>query len=309
VARSLGAALAHDAQMAAAGVTTVYDAIPVGTDTSSDKAYRAHIFAAMIRSIRLGTEQGCFRADHRIHLRCELPGPRLLDQLEPLARDPLVRLVSLMDHTPGQRQWRNLEQLKAFATGLYGTSETDFERNVARQMAESPAIARANRSRVTELFAGRGVPIATHDDTTEDHVAEAVADGASISEFPTSLVAARSAKRSGLATVAGAPNIVRGGSHSGGVAARELVEKSLLDGLSSDYVPASLLQAVSVLRRDLGTPIEVATSLVTWRVADMLRLEDRGRLKPALRADLVRFRFLGDTPVVRGVYSAGRPVF
>lgn len=113
----------------------------------------------------------------------------------------------------------------------------------------------------------------------------------------------------GLKTIAGAPNVVRGGSHSGGVAVRDLVAVGVLDGLSSDYVPASLLQAVRLLTRDPGLALHEAFALVTSQVADMLSFDDRGRLQPEKRADLVRLRFVGDTPLVRRVWCGGAVVF
>ena len=172
-------------------------------------------------------------------------------------------------------------------------------------MEEGPAYVSANWPRVVKLFAGRGVPLASHDDTTPEHVDMAADAGCTISEFPTTEEAAREARRRGMATVAGAPNVVRGGSHSGNVAASDLARLGLLNALSSDYVPASLLQAVGELHRSLGASLSDAMGYVTWRVADMLRLRDRGRLMAGLRADVVRFRFAGTTPVLRGLYCAG----
>src|SRR5690606_11577183 len=128
--------------------------------------------------------------------------------------------------------------------------------------------------------------IASHDDTTPEHVSMATALGCSISEFPTTVEAAQDARAAGMMTVLGAPNVVRGGSHSGGVAVSDLVARGLVDVLSSDYVPASLLQAVNTL--SAGIPLHEAFGLVTWKAADMLGLKDRGRLKPGARADFVR---------------------
>jgi len=143
-----------------------------------------------------------------------------------------------------------------------------------------------------------------------EQVEEAAASGCAISEFPTTQEAAVKAKELGLKTIGGAPNIVRGGSHTGGVAMGDLVAAGVLDGLSSDYVPASLLQAVRLLSRDEGGLSQhQAFSLVTARVADMVNLKDRGRLAPGSRADLLRLRFIGDTPLVRRVWCSGAVVF
>ena len=120
----LAAALAHDAQMAAAGVTTVFDAVCAGTNSGA-KDYRRSIFGQMIDAIEEGDAQGVFRIDHRVHIRCELTGAELLDDVMPHADRRLVSLVSLMDHTPGQRQWRNLKDLERFHTGDGGKTLDD----------------------------------------------------------------------------------------------------------------------------------------------------------------------------------------
>lgn len=303
----LAAALAHDAQMAASGVTTVFDAICAGVlDTGKD--YRKHLFGRMIEAVERGQREGHFRIDHKLHLRCELTNPDILEEVEPHVGRPLLELVSLMDHTPGTRQFRQISYLKTYAKGQGDRTDAQIDHDLQLRMEEGPRNVAANWPKVVELFASRGIPIASHDDTTPEHVDMAAEAGCSISEFPTTAEAAREAKARGMATVAGAPNVVRGGSHSGNVAAAELVEHGLLDALSSDYVPASLLQAVGHLTRELDRSLPDMMGHITWRVADMLRLHDRGRLKPGLRADLVRFRFAGATPVVREVYSAGRRV-
>lgn len=303
----LAAALVHDAQMAAAGVTTVYDAICAGTPFSA-KDYRKDIFADVMGALRLGTAEGVFRIDHRIHMRCELTSPDLLRDIEPYQDDRLVQLVSLMDHTPGQRQWRNIEHLRTYSLGN-GKTEAEFEEDIVVRQREGAENVGRNWSAVVEMFQARGIPIATHDDTTVEHVEAGIASGAVISEFPTTVEAAEAAKQRGLATIAGAPNVVRGGSHSGGVSVAELAEKDLLDGLSSDYVPASLLQAVLRLNDKHGITLPAAMAKVTWKVADILGLKDRGHLRPGLRADLVRFKALGATPVIATVWSQGRRAF
>ncbi|WP_150287003.1 alpha-D-ribose 1-methylphosphonate 5-triphosphate diphosphatase [Rhabdaerophilum calidifontis] len=302
----LAAALVHDAQMAAAGVTTVYDAICAGTPFST-KNYRRDIFQDVMAALEEGKRLGLFRIDHRVHMRCELTSPDLIADIEPYAEDPLVQLVSLMDHTPGQRQWRNIEHLRTYSLGT-GKSNEEFEADLVERAEEARNVP-ANWQRVVAMFGARGIPIATHDDTTVDHVEAGVASGAVISEFPTTIEAAEAAKARGLATVAGAPNVVRGGSHSGGVSVSDLAERGVLDGLSSDYVPSSLLQAVNILNTRHAIALPEAMGMVTWKVADILGLKDRGHLKPGLRADIIRFRIVADTPVLDAVWSAGRRAF
>lgn len=303
---ALAAALAHDAQMAAAGVTTVYDAVCAGYD-SGDSVSRRHTFESLVGAIKQGVQERVFRIEHKLHLRCELTGDDVADAIAPHMDHPIVALGSLMDHTPGQRQWRDPKTHKAYVVGKSGKSEAEWEAHVAARMAAAANVPRMYPI-VVEMFRSRGIPLASHDDTTVEHVEEGVAAGVVISEFPTTVEAAAAAKERGLATIAGAPNIVRGGSHSGGVSVAELAEAGLLDGLSSDYVPASLLQAVHRLSDRHGISLPAAIGMVTWAVADALSLDDRGRLSPGLRADVLRFRMVGETPVVRGLWVEGRQV-
>jgi alpha-D-ribose 1-methylphosphonate 5-triphosphate diphosphatase len=301
---ALAAALAHDAQMAAAGVTTVYDAVCAGYE-SGDAVSRRDTFEKLVNAIKQGVQEQVFRIDHKLHLRCELTGDDVADAIAPHMDDPIVALGSLMDHTPGQRQWRDPKTHKAYVVGKSGKSEAEWEAHVAARMAAAANVPRMYPI-VVEMFRSRGIPLASHDDTTVEHVEEGVAAGVVISEFPTTIEAATAAKQRGLATIAGAPNVVRGGSHSGGVSVAELAEAGVLDGLSSDYVPASLLQAVHRLNEKHGITLPAAVGMVTWAVADALSLKDRGRLSPGLRADVLRFRMVGETPVVRNLWVAGR---
>ncbi|MBS7540552.1 alpha-D-ribose 1-methylphosphonate 5-triphosphate diphosphatase [Ancylobacter lacus] len=301
------AALAHDAQVVAFGVTTVFDAICAGGFDQA-KADRRALYEVMLDAVDTGMARGLFRADHRIHLRCELTDPTLPDLVEAALGRPTLTLASLMDHTPGTRQWRNVEHLKVYLSGI-GKGGADLDREVADRIERARGAVAGNFDRMVAVFASSGIVLASHDDTTPGHVAEALAAGCTISEFPTTLEAARAARAAGLATVGGAPNVVRGGSHSGGVSIRELAAEGLLDTLASDYVPASLLQAAVELTRTPGLPLHAALALVTSRPAALAGLADRGTLAPGLRADFVRFDLVEGTPVVRDVTSAGRRVF
>lgn len=301
------AALAHDAQMAGAGVTTVFDAICAGGFDQS-KADRRTLYTVMLDAVDQGVERGMFRVDHRIHLRCELTDPALSELVEVAYRRPALGLASLMDHTPGARQWRNVEHLKVFLSGI-GKSSDEIDREVGERAERGRAAVAANFDRMVAVFSGSGIVLASHDDTTPQHVADALAAGCTISEFPTTIEAARAAKQTGLATIGGAPNVVRGGSHSGGVSMRDLAAEGLLDALASDYVPASLLQAAISLTRTPGLSIPAALALVTSAPAALAGLNDRGRLAQGLRADLITFSLIEGTPVVHEVALNGRRVF
>jgi alpha-D-ribose 1-methylphosphonate 5-triphosphate diphosphatase len=298
------AALAHDAQVAASGITTVFDAICAGGFDQS-KADRRALYEVMLDAVEQG--QPLFRVDHRIHLRCELTDPTLPELVDAAFGRAALGLASLMDHTPGARQWRNVEHLKIYLSGI-GKGGADLDREVQDRIDRGRAAVAGNFDRMVGLFSGSGIVLASHDDTTPEHVTEAVTAGCTISEFPTTMEAARAARQAGLATVGGAPNVVRGGSHSGGVSMRELAGEGLLDTLASDYVPASPLQAALALTRDPGLALPAALALVTAHPAALAGLHDRGRLQPGLRADLVRFHDLDGTAVVREVTLNGRRV-
>ncbi len=298
------AALAHDGQTVAAGITTVYDAICAG-GFDQTKSARRELFTVMLDAVEQTAPW--FRADHRIHLRCELTDPGLLELAEPELRRAKLGLASLMDHTPGARQWRNVDQLRTYLMGI-GKTRAEVDDELATRTARGQEAVAANFDALASLLREAGVALASHDDTTPEHVADAKAAGCTISEFPTTDEAARAAHASGLTTIGGAPNVVRGGSHSGGVAMKDLVAAGLLDALASDYVPASMLQAAAKLFAD-GLPLPAALALVTSGPAALAGLTDRGRLAPGLRADLLRFRLVDGTPVVREVRVAGRQVF
>jgi alpha-D-ribose 1-methylphosphonate 5-triphosphate diphosphatase len=297
------AALAHDAQVAAAGITTVLDAIAVGE--YGDGGERRRMLVDAVEAVGTAQAEGLFRADHRLHLRCEVSDAGVIGLFERMADHPLVRLVSLMDHTPGQRQWADLSTYRRFMTKLKSWSQAEFDEHLRERLRVHAAYAAPNRARVLEMSRQRGFVVASHDDTVAEHVDEAAADGLTVSEFPTTLAAAERARLKGLSIVMGAPNVVRGGSHSGNVSALDLAEVGLLDGLSSDYVPASLLHAAFVLHGRAGIALPDAVATVTRRPAAMVGLDDRGAIVPGLRADLVRVRVVDDLPVVRAVWRGG----
>lgn len=297
------AILSHDAQMAAAGVTTVYDAIAVGE--YMDRSYRRALLASVLESIRAAREAGLFRADHRVHLRCEIADDAVVDLFGQHVEDPTVGLISLMDHTPGQRQWRDLKSFKTFKNS--NMSDEEFKAYIDMRIANASKNADENRRRVLELWNGRG-PVASHDDTTPEHVAEAVADNILISEFPTTMEAAEAAKAAGMQTVMGAPNVVRGGSHSGNVSALELAGAGLLDALSSDYAPISLIHAAFALEAKAGMTLPHAVATVAGNPARMLGLEDRGEIVVGKRADMIRVRRIGEAAAPRGTWVQGEKV-
>jgi len=314
----LPAVLAHDAQMAAAGATTVLDAVRIGSESESEDttAAAAHRLADAVTS---AADAVLLRAEHAIHLRCEVSTSDCVDAFNEFADDPHVRLASLMDHAPGERQFADVEQFKKYYGGKHGMSTEELDRYISERIEQSQRYSELNRKTIAALAAERGITLAAHDDATPDHVDESIGLGVRISEFPTTIAAAESATRHGLQVVMGAPNIARGGSQSGNVAATDLLDRGLLHILSSDYVPASPLQAVFQLAGEGSLDLVEGAKLVSANPARAIGFDDRGEIAIGKRADLVRVRAHRsrptqrhprgvDVPVVRGVYRAGTRV-
>nr|WP_109125378.1 alpha-D-ribose 1-methylphosphonate 5-triphosphate diphosphatase [Dyella sp. C11] len=301
---ALPAMLAHDAQLVAAGITTVLDAMSLG-DLEEDGG-RTETLRRALKALDETRDHDLLRCEHYLHLRCELSWPGLLDLAEPLVARKDLRLLSLMDHTPGQRQYHDVRQYRTY----YGRSGITWSDEEFTAVLEERRVQQGRHrdlqlSGVMTLARRHGVLVASHDDTDVEHVDEAVAIGARISEFPTTLAAARAARQHGLTIVAGASNLVRGGSHAGNVAAMTLARDGCLDILSSDYMPTSLLPGAFILHQQAGWTLPAAMATVTRTPASALGFHDRGYLAEGLRADLLRVRLHRDEPVVRSAWVAG----
>jgi alpha-D-ribose 1-methylphosphonate 5-triphosphate diphosphatase len=303
----VAAVQAHDAQIAASGITTVFDAIRVGTDEHADMG--AAELRILADAVTAGVEARRLRADHFIHLRCEVSAPDCLEAFEGMMDHKLVRLASLMDHAPGQRQFANPDAYRAYYQGKLRMSDEQLAEFIARRTLESITYSDRHRKLLADLSHARGIALASHDDATEAHVDAALDLGISIAEFPTTMEAARASRDAGLAILMGGPNVVRGGSHSGNVSARDLAAAGLLDILSSDYIPFSMLQSAFCLVDEVaGVDVPKAISLVTKRPAEAAGLGDRGEIALAKRADLVQVRIEDGVPIVRTVWRQGRRV-
>lgn len=300
------AVLAYDAQIATSGITTVFDSLRVGADERTGFSALGNQLAHVIHSVR---EQDLFRAEHLTHLRCEICSPDVVSELEKFLSELPVQLISLMDHTPGQRQFRDLEKLRVYYRGKSGMTEEEIQAFFDQRQNLFERHAVAHRRALVELAKAHDKKLASHDDTTLAQVEESVRDGVVLAEFPTTNEAAVASHKAGVAVMMGAPNLVRGGSHSGNVSAKELAEAGVLDILSSDYVPASLLQAAFSLPHEVETiTLPEALAAVTRTPARTMGLDDRGEIAPGKRADLVHVQMSGDIPVVRQVWREGRRV-
>ncbi|SCX06367.1 Alpha-D-ribose 1-methylphosphonate 5-triphosphate diphosphatase [Agrobacterium sp. DSM 25558] len=298
---------AHDAQIASSGITTVFDCLRLGSD--EDGGFAKGEMRGMADAIEQAQNENRLRADHLLHLRCEVAASDVLEHFEGFENDPNVRLISLMDHSPGQRQFQTMDQYIVFYQKKRGLSDEAFKAFVDRRVAASSQYSAKHRDFLSARCAERGITVASHDDATLAHVEEAIGHGVTLAEFPTSVEAAQASHNAGMSVLMGAPNIVRGKSHSGNIAARDLAQLGVLDVLSSDYVPFSLLHAPFLLADQVdGITLPKALAMVTATPARTVGLDDRGRIAVGLRADLVRVRRENGVPIVRSVWRQGRRV-
>ncbi|MDO8910627.1 MAG: alpha-D-ribose 1-methylphosphonate 5-triphosphate diphosphatase [Phenylobacterium sp.] len=301
----ISAAVTHDGCCLSVGVTTVFDSLSIGTFNPSVARNHDNL-PRLANGLLAARDAGMLKADHRLHWRCETPADDLPARLEQLASHPLTSLFSLMDHTPGQRQYRNIEKHLA-NWSANGMSAQDIDERLAGIRDRQGRNAANNRRLVADLAKSRGIPLASHDDEDVEHVDEAADLGATVSEFPVTIEAARRAKERGMVVVMGGPNLMRGGSYSGNVPASELADAGLLDAFASDYVPRSLIEcAFALTAAPFGWSLARAVAVVTEAPARAAQLTDRGTITSGARADLVRVNTRGGLPVVRGVWVEGQ---
>ena len=303
----VAAVQAHDAQIATSGITTVFDAVRVGVD--EDTRLTAEDMKTMGAAIGASMVADRLRADHYIHLRCEVSAADAIECFMHFIGEPRVRLASLMDHTPGQRQFTSLDAFRTYYGGKSGMSEDELQAFIERRTSQAEIHSAPNRREIAEMCRARGIVLASHDDATSEHVAEAVGMGVSLAEFPTTMEAARASRAAGMKILMGAPNIVRGGSHSGNIAASDLAEDDLLDVLSSDYFPSSLLHSVFRIAAESDqVTLPQAVAMVSSNPAQSAGFDDRGAIEPGKRADLVQVNMDSDIPLILSVWRQGRRV-
>jgi alpha-D-ribose 1-methylphosphonate 5-triphosphate diphosphatase len=304
----MAAVVSYDAQLATSGITTVLDSVRIWREAGIQEVDGQH--DVLSDAIAAARDADLLRADHFLHLRCEVPMPDVIADTEKMVGRRDVRLMSLMDHTPGQRQFRDETKLRAYYRGKKGgLTDAELDEMFELRRRYQAAHAELNRRGLVDLARRRGIPLASHDDTIPEHVTEAIDDRVAIAEFPTTAEAAEALHAAGIKVLMGAPNLVRGGSHSGNVATADLAAAGVLDIMSSDYVPSALL--LGALRLPAAVPtfdLPAAIRTVSRTPAHAVGLTDRGEIAVGKRADLVRVYTNAGTSTARNVWRAGRRV-
>ncbi|MEX2643189.1 MAG: alpha-D-ribose 1-methylphosphonate 5-triphosphate diphosphatase [Acetobacterales bacterium] len=300
------AVLAHDAQCAAAGITTVFDALCIG-NTDVEKI-RVELFHEAMRELRRGREQGLLRIEHFLHARCEVSAENLVETFDGFQDDPMLRMVSVMDHTPGVRQFTDIERYKRVQQKKLGLAPEAVDAWIDERLRVAALHSGRNRQVLLQRLESRALPVASHDDRTVEHVEQAAAEGITIAEFPVTMEAARASRKHRMMIIHGAPNVVRGGSHNDNVSAMDLARNDCLDVVASDYVPSSMLLASFKLHDQLGIPLPDAVAKVTANAAESVGLDDRGQIAVGRRADLVRVAVDEEVPFARRTWREGQRV-
>lgn len=284
--------LEMDRYFAASGITTGFHAISFMDDRGRSMA-RGRALCEVIN--RQGGE-GLVR--HELHLRCELPQEGSVEMVEEVINAHPVKIVSMMDHTPGQGQFQDLEWFKRYwkedqgveddliAAAMAGVAQGGYSLNIDRM------------DRLAQVTKERGVTLASHDDDTPERVELLAERGGRISEFPINIESARRARELGLSVCMGAPNVVRGRSSGGNLGASGAVKLGLVDALCSDYHPPSMLQAAFKLAREGVLNLPSAVGLISSGPARAAGLLGRGSIAEGAVADLIVVGERSGIPVV-----------
>lgn len=292
-----------DRYFASSGITTGFHAISFMEDRNRSIS-RGRKLCDMIS--QFGPE-GSVR--HELHLRCELPEEGSLEVIEDLVRSRPVKIVSMMDHTPGQGQFRDLEWFRRYWRDDIGMDESQISAAIAEAEDGEYRLAFDRVERIARIARENGATLASHDDDTEDRVEMLAGQGINVSEFPVTAGAARRAQELGLTVCMGAPNALRGTSSGGNLSALEAIEAGLVDALCSDYYPPSMLQAAFKLAREKALELPAAVGLISRGPARAAGLPERGEIREGAAADLLLVGEWFGLPAVTRSIVGGNGVF
>jgi alpha-D-ribose 1-methylphosphonate 5-triphosphate diphosphatase len=293
-----------DKRNAAAGITTVYHAIAFA---HQELGVRNIAFAAdLARAVHAWQVHAL--VENRVHARYEVTDPEGPEVIQGLVQEGILHLLSFMDHTPGQGQYKDAASYRQFLARTYKRTEQELDEILARKTADVAAIA-GRVGKLAALAKAKGIPLASHDDDSPERMAALAGLGVSISEFPIDLATAKAARSLGIATLVGAPNLLRGASMSGALLALDAVREGVADCLCGDYSPAALLPSVLKLAELGECGLADAVALVTRNPARAVGLSDRGEIRVGRRADLIAVRQFGDLPQVERVWVGGKATY
>jgi alpha-D-ribose 1-methylphosphonate 5-triphosphate diphosphatase len=296
-----------DKRLAANGITTAFAAVALGDrpDENEEHVRNANRMIEQIETLQ--NMRPNLLCDILVHARVEVTHQSAVQVIAKLLERSLVNLLSLMDHSPGQGQFRDMDRYVRYYSKYYGGDPVQIAAEAEARMARGDSVWSAAEG-VAHLARVSGVPLASHDDDTPAKVSQMLQMGASVSEFPVTLDAAIAAREHGMHVAMGAPNVLRGGSHSGNLAAIDGIRAGAVDVLATDYHPASPVLAAFKLANTQELELHEAVKLISENAAKSVGLHDRGRLEPGLRADITLVEDLS-VPRVRATFREGRAIY
>lgn len=291
-----------------AGITTMYHSISLFKDEIFGKSplrtkENVQKIADLITNIHLRNHL----IHHRFHLRIEIDNLEAFDIVRDMIAQGKVHQISFMDHSPGQGQYSDLAVYYNTISKYNGKEmETNGFDAVIENHKNKPMLSLEQLKELAKLAHDNGMPVASHDDDTEEKLALNKEIGVDISEFPITLEAANSAKKQGFYTVIGAPNILRNGSHSGNLSAAQAILEDCGDIICSDYYPAAIIYSIFLMHLKYGTDLPQMVKRATLNPAKAMRIDkDYGSIEIGKKADLMIVDLLDGYPVITHVFVDG----
>jgi len=301
------AILELDKKLAASGVTTIYHSVSFADEVII--AIRSiDIVESIVREITRLKKN--LLVNTRVHARFEITNTGGMATVEKLIGEGLIDLLSVMDHTPGQGQFTNEDQIRDYYGERFGAEKEAIQNLIETRMNLREKIGIQNEIKMMEIARSKGIPVASHDDDTAEKVGFLKKYGAIISEFPVSMEAVKSARDNGLAIALGSPNVLRGHSHNKNLSSRDLIREGFGDIICSDYIPSTLVHAMFTLVDNRLKTIAEAAKMFAENPARFLGIGDiTGSIRKGLSADLVVVDNSWEVPRIIKTFVKGREVF
>ena len=270
-----------DRQVIANGITTVFHGVTWSWEPGLRGAENARSMLATMESLR-----SRLAADTRFHLRYETFNLEAEAEVCDWLQTRRIDVLAFNDHMPPAETAAKRPDKLGQMVERSGLSREEFLALVDRLRSHGDEVP-GSIERIAKQANAAGVPLVSHDDATPERRRWFRNLGCRVSEFPMNIETAQEAATSGDNIVLGAPNVVRGKSHMGWINASDMVSRGLCSILASDYYyPAPLVAAFRLVESGVA-PLGKAWSLVSETPARAVSLDDRGRIQPGLRADLI----------------------
>lgn len=276
-------------QLVACGITTIFHSVAMfQTGVWGGKEIRCADNVERLAKLIRDMQKKPHLINNYHHLRYEIDNLECFNRILNLLDDGCVQLMSLMDHRPGQGQYKDLEVYKRHLPGECKSLTEEEFLQIVKSEQEKDLLTYEQMQFLVEKAKVKQIAVASHDDDILSKIDQNAELGIQISEFPITLDAAKHAHKHGMYTLLGAPNVLRGKSHSGNLSALEAIREGVGDILCSDYYPQALLRAVLVLAKQGILPLEEAIKLVTLNPAKATNIAERtGSLEVGKDADLI----------------------